>query len=460
MYFLNNIRAGSIIILIVIFAVVFPAEISPQALEQTTSKGLRMSLIKNSSLMFIHAEVVIYYSEIKNPTIPYLTFMNIFNDQVKDPQTGLLNLLFKMGNDVEFDYRTDYLIIKINFLPSDTNRFISFLKGLYSYKDFPLRKFGYSTKNFWKLFTSKEGWRQIISVQIAFSKFFNPLKTGKLLSYGKDLKRLNLSQIRSFYKNNYRLSNSYLSVVGDIKPYVFFGLIEKSFRNFRNRTPNYNKFRYGRHQTDRKVIIVDDSSIRTPVMYWIDPIEPSNNMNHHHSRIVNNILFGYPLGRISRSASSSGIKNFNITWVIHQHRNLSTVCRKIRIGYKDIEKFIYIADNIINNLGISRVSRKEYLDSYNFVFQQEKIDSDKFEVKAEEKISESYLIDPAKNNGPGEKKLLKNLSYANFSRTLSDPSGNYNINRNKKKGIIVIFGKASIIKRFLKNIKPEVLTIR
>lgn len=460
MYFQNNIKSGSIIILIFFIAITLCTNISGQGLEQTTSKGLRVNLLKDPSLMFIHAEIVIYYSEIKDPAVPYLTLLNIFDNQIKNPQAGLLNTLFKIGNDVKIDYRIDHLIIKLNFLPTDINQFVSFLKGLYSYKGFSLKGFNYSTKNFWKLFTKKDEWKKIIAAQIAFSKLFNEDHPGKFLVPGKNLQRLNLSHVRSFYKNNFTLPNSYLTVQGVIRPYVLFGLIEKEFRHFKNLKANYDKFRYDRYKSDRKVIIVDDGTNGTPYMYWIDPLPPSDNIDYHHARIINNILFGYPLGRISRSASSSGIKNFNITGNIHHHRNIAILCKRIRIGYRDIEKFIFIADNIIKKLGVARIRRKEYLDSYNFVFRKGEIDSDNYEVKAEKKISGSFAGNNKLKKEKGENNLLKDLSYANFNKILSNPSGNYNVNRNKKKGIIVIFGNASLIKRYLRNIKPEVIKIR
>lgn len=460
MYFQNRIRQGSIILLIFSFFVIIPANISGLTLEQTTSKGLRMNLIKDSSLRFVHAEIVIYYSEIKNPAVPYLTLMNIFDPQISNPQSGLLNILFKMGNDIEIDYKLDHLIIKINFLPADINQFVNFLKGLYRYKGFSLKKFNYSINNFWDLFTKEDEWKRVIAAQIAFSKLFSYDHPGQFLVPGKALRKLNLSHIRSFHKNNYILPNSYLTVQGDINPYVLFGLIEKAFRNFKNLKADYVKFRYEQFKADRKVIIVDNGSNGNPYIYWIDPLPPSDNIDHHHSRIINNILFGYPLGRISRSASSSGIKNFNISWIIHHHRNISVVCKKIRVGYRDIEKFIFIADNIIRKLGVGRISRKEYLDSYNFVFQKEKINSDNYEVKAGIKIAESFSGKLKNENRSKMKSDLKDLNYTNFSKTLSDPSGSYNANRNKKKGIIVIFGNPSLIKKYLKNIKPEVITIR
>ena len=460
MYFQNKLDTGLIIISIFILSITLPSFIGGQSLEQTTSKGLRMSLVKDQSMLFNHAEIVVYYSEIKDPTVPYLTLMNIFDDQINDPQSGLLNTLFKMGNDFKLEYNIDHFIIKINFLPSDTNLFVSFLKGLFSYRGFSLKKFNYSTKNFWKLFRRNDNWKKVIAAQIAFSNIFNQDHPGQFLVTDRNPRRLNLSHTRSFYKYNYTLPNSYITIRGDIKPYFVFGLIEKAFKNFKSLKPGYQNFKYSRFNPDRKVIIVDDGTNGTPNIYWVDPIAPAGNIGHYHAQVVNNLLFGYPLGRISRNASAAGIKGFNISSKIHNHRDISIVCRKIRIGYRDIEKFIFIADNNISKLGVGRVSRKEYLDNYNFVFHKGNIDLDDYSQKASDQITRSFKSSSNILTGNSQDKLLKELSYSNFTNILSDPSGSYSSNRNRKKGIIVIFGDAETIKRSLRNIKPEVITIR
>ncbi len=425
MYFRNKLDTGLIIISIFILTIALPSIIAGQSLEQTTSKGLRINLVKDPSMLFNHAEIVVYYSEIKDPTVPYLTLMNIFNDQINNPQSGLLNTLFKMGNDFKVENNIDHFIVKINFLSADTNLFISFLKGLFSYRDFSLKKFNYSTKNFWKLFKRNDEWKKIIAAQVAFSKIFKQDHPGQFLVTDRNPGRLNLSHIRSFYKYNYSLPNSYITIRGDIKPYFIFGLVEKTFKNFKNLKPGYQKFKYDRFNTDRKVFIVDDGTNGIPNIYWIDPIAPAGNIDNIHARVVNNLLFGYPLGRISRNTSAAGIKGFNISSEIHNHRNISIVCRKIRIGYRDIEKFIFIADNNISKLGVGRVSRKEYLDNYNFVFHKGQIASDDYSEKARDLISHSFKSSSNILTRTSQEKLLKELSFANFTKILSDPSGSY-----------------------------------
>lgn len=435
------------------------AGILEQTVEQTSSKGLRVSLVKDPSLLFIHAELAVYYSDISNPSIPYLTLMSIFDDQTNNPQTGLRNILFKMGNDYKIDYKLDHFIIKINFLRSDIKHFVYFLKSLYSYKDFSLKKFNYSIRNFWDLFRKRGEWKQVIAAQVAFGKLFKQDHSGKFLISRSKLKNLNLSHIRSFFKNNYILANSFLTLRGDIRPYFVFGLIEKVFNNFKNRKPNYGKFKYKRFKNNRKIIIVDINENISPCIYWIYPASSPDKMVHYHNIIANNILFGYPFGRISRNVAATGIRNFNITNLIHYHRNISILCNKIRINYKDMEKFIFIADSTINKFGRGRLNRKEYLDSYNFIFQKTKIDSDNFEIKAMRKIAESFIGNLKNKVKIFKSNLLKNLNYEDFLKNISGSFGIFNANKNRQEGIIVIFGNAKIIKKYLRIMNKETIKL-
>ncbi len=453
-------KKSFLLIPLLIFIFSFLSSDTNISLEQTTSKGLRLSLEKDQSLMFVHAEIVLYYSGIKNPSVPFLTSFNIFDNQINDPRSGILNTLFKMGNDFKIEHRVDHIILKLNFLPADIHIFMNFIKELFNYKGFSLKKFNYSIKNFWTVLRKNQDWKSIVASQIAFSKLFGKDYPASFLVRRKNISSLNLSHIRSFYKNNYKLSNSFLTIQGDINPYVVFGLLEKAFKNFNKRESNFTKFKYNVYSDKREVTVVDTESVSTPIVYWIEPLPSNDKISHHETKIINNILFGYPFGRISRSASAAGIKNFNIMGKIHDHRNISILCNTIKVGYRDVEKFIFIADNTIRKLGKGRIGRKEYLDSYNLVYQKKKITSDDYEYKAMTRITNAFFRLSGLNDNIEKKIQLKNLSYANFNKIFSDPSSNYNAGRNKKKGIIVIFGKASLILKYLKNTKAEVINLR
>lgn len=460
MYFPNkmNLKRTTItmILILILSQGILPQE---QNLNLTTSKGLNLNIIKDTKILFFHAEIVIYYTDIKNPAVPYLTLFNIFNNKVNDPQSGMLNILFKLGNDIEIEHNIDHIILKINFLPGGMPLFIQFLKELFSYKDFSLKKFNYSLKNFQNLFRGTNDWEKITASQAAYEKILGITHSGKFLVSPGSLNKLNLSHIRSFYKKNYSLSGAHVFIRGNINPYIMFGSIEKALKNFKNKKNGINKVFYKTYSNDRKIFLIDRNGNNSPSIYWFESIPPGNDINHHQARIVNNIIFGYPLGRISRILSNSGIKNFNITTTIKNHRNVSVICNKIRISTKNIKKFIFIADNIINKFGAGRVGRKEYLNAYNYFYLSRKVELDDYRSKTKQDIL--YAINRKKPDTPvfDFNSIVKNVNFSSFNRLLSNPPEYYKFSRNKKRGIIVILGNSKILLKSLRELNPKIIRI-
>jgi hypothetical protein len=114
---------------------VFPASIAaepstPEPVSFTSTKGLRLRVLKSNHIPFIHAQLIIYYKEkVKNPAIPYLTLLNIFDRNLKGNDTPLLSILKKLGNDYQVEHRPDFVLFKINLLPDKMLLFIRFLKA-------------------------------------------------------------------------------------------------------------------------------------------------------------------------------------------------------------------------------------------------------------------------------------------------------------------------------------------
>lgn len=460
MYFPNKMDLKKTSIIVVFILLLTPGILpQEQDLNLTTSKGLNIKIVKDTKILFFHAEIVIYYTNIKNPAVPYLTLFNIFNNTVNEPRSGLLNILFKLGNDVEIEQNIDHIIFKINFLSERVPLFLQFLKELFSYKDFSLKKFNYSVANFQNLFQGTNNWEKILASQVAYEKILGKTHSGKFLISSGSLKNLNLSHIRSFYKKNYSLSGAYVVIRGNINPYILFGSIEKAFKNFKDKKNGINKIFYKTYSNDRKIFLIDMNEHYSPLIYWFETIPPGNSISHHQAKIVNNIIFGYPLGRISRVLSNSGIKNFNITTSIKNHRNVSIVCNKIRTSYKNIKKFIFIADNIINKFGAGRVGRKEYLNAYNYFYLSRKVELDDYRNKTKQDIL--HAINRKKPNTPviNFNGIIKNVNFSSFNKLLVSPPEYYKFSRNRKRGVIVILGNSKIISKNLKGMNPETIRI-
>jgi len=123
----NNKFKRSTIILVAFLLSFFSLKAGQNIINLTSSKGLKIKIIKDSSLNFVHAEILVFYkNKIKNPAILYLTIENIFNKYVNRSETGILSNLKKLGNDFEIINRPDFIKIKINFLPDKIALFVNF----------------------------------------------------------------------------------------------------------------------------------------------------------------------------------------------------------------------------------------------------------------------------------------------------------------------------------------------
>ena len=97
--------------------------------EFNSSKGLKIKFLRDGTMDFVHAELLIYYrGKFTNPAVPPLTFFNLFNEDINKSGSSLVSALRKMGNDYTIDWTPDFFHFKINFLPDKISTFIGFLK--------------------------------------------------------------------------------------------------------------------------------------------------------------------------------------------------------------------------------------------------------------------------------------------------------------------------------------------
>ena len=79
---MSNKNAIFLLILTLMFFTLANSAINKQ--EFTSSKGLKVKFLVDDSLGFVHAELLIFYKgKFKNPAVPELTLMNIFNENVR-----------------------------------------------------------------------------------------------------------------------------------------------------------------------------------------------------------------------------------------------------------------------------------------------------------------------------------------------------------------------------------------
>lgn len=461
---------------LVITAAVLPAtSLHAGVQKQTfvTSRGLKVKVLADSTMDFLHAELLVFYKDkYKNPAIPTLTLLNLFDKEVNKSGSSLLSILRRLGNDYEVEQTPEYFILKVNFLPDKLQQFAHLIKGIYSYK--PLmnikinpdsytfrkreqdtaEKFKDSIDNYWKRYYKKKNWEEDTAYQIAYSTIFQGDPLGNSLVTASSLKNATLGQVRTFYQRAFRLPNSLLIIKGDFKPHLMRGYLSDEFSSFKKQVPEVPVDKEILINNERKVVVYSVKTGESPVIYWFEAIEPLNREQHIPYLVLNNILFGFPFGRIYRSPAETGFSynNLEIRSEITNHEKVSVICNTIELRPKDIERFIRIADREKKKLSIKKVERIEYLNTLSYFAGKIKVDSQFFDNDINHEILvSSYpfkrtdLMDP--NGQPTQLVSLDGLN-----QQIENPKSF----DNSPRGTIVIVGDYDIIRRYLKEIKPIV----
>jgi hypothetical protein len=421
-----------------------------------SAKGMQINIFAVPQNNLTHAELIIFFNNRLNPAIPYLTFENMFNRDIHDSDTNLLSAFRRLGNDFQIEKRVDFLKISVNFLSDRISQFTHLLDELFSYKSFSLKRFNKSIYNYWKYFKAKNDWEKMLAQQYAYAHLFPDNFMGNTVINPDSLAKINLAQIRSFYRNTFRLEKSVLFVKGGINPHITFGLIEKTLKSYKNQNrvkPSCEKYSM---KSNRKLIILDILSNETPQIIWYLAVPPLGDPDHMLWVIANNILYDYPFGELFKKASFFGIRNIKkIDSEIENYGQVSVICNTIKINYPDIERFILMTDNEVRKLGKRKIDRKEYLDSLNYFLGKSKVDTMDFDYDIHQDINKTILNLERRPLSISPKIFQQitlndlNLFVGNFGRLSRD---NNNV---EKPEIIVIAGNARLIKGYLNILKPD-----
>lgn len=424
-----------------LFPVPIDAESSAPAFSSLKSKtGLRLRVQKSDQITFIHAQLIIYYGKnIKNPAIPYLTLLNIFDRNLRGQDTTLLNILKRLGNDFEVENRPDFLLFKINFLPEKIQLFMRFLRTLYNYKPFlelnapssyvderqkinTETRFKDSIRNYWNYFFRRKDWKTRIAYQIAYHHWFSSAAMGQTLITPKSLNNITLDQLRSFYENTYQLPNSLLIIKGNIPP-IFLGLIERAFASSKKQPPRKPVVEKLTFASENKIIIFDVKNDDAPTMFWFEAVPASNGGNPLASLVLNNILFTYPTGRLYLNSRSSKINILGMQTQMVNHQELSIICNTIRLRYIDFRKFIVLVEKERKKIQAQQVNKREYLNTLSNIIGRLEVNTQDFENDVGLEIIKTEYYD------------AKKVTLASLNKT----------NENSNHEVIVIIGNAQLI---------------
>lgn len=419
----------------------------------TISRGMEIHILKNDDIPFIHAELVIHYRDTSpNPAVPYLTFTNIFDKDLKNSDTSLLNVLKRLGNDFKVEHRPDFILLKVNFLPNRINLFIRLLKNIYNYR--PLLeidinpatyiqrkrkintrgRFQDSVNNYWKYYFKKPGWKKMLAYQVAYHYMFPGNILGKTLITPSGLNAVRIEHLNNFYKRAYRLQHSQLFLKGKIdKPAVVYGSIERAFttRKLKLKPFEPEKIKAANQKT---IVVFNTRTHELPVVFWFEPVDTSKNRNLVPVMVLNSLLFGYPAGRIFISATRfMNMSGLRMTTEMVSHKGISVICNTIRVRYRDLEQFVLLAEREQKKLDIKGVGRREFLDTVSYISGRLKVDTKNIANDIELNIVDLPAVSPPP-------------SFASLGK---DSNG-------RLRPVIVIVGDIQVISRYLGTLKPRV----
>lgn len=446
-----------------------PVEAVVQKESFTTSKGLKVKFLTDDTMDFIHAELLVFYKgKFTNPAIPAVTFLNLFNKEVNKSGSSLMSMLKRMGNDYEVEQTSEYLAFKINFLPDKLQLFSRFVRGVFTYK--PLQnlkinpdsyayrrreretggKFEESIANYWKYFYRREQWKRDIAYQIAFSTLFQGSNLGNTLITKSRLEEVSLAKIRNFYNRVFRLPNSLLIIKGNFKAHLTRAYITGEFNTFKKQVPEVPVQGESKINNQRKVIIYNNINNEPPVIFWFEAIKPLNHESHIPSLVLNNILFGFPLGRIFFNVSrgegfNSG--SIDIQSEINNQEKVSVICNTIdNLRFRDIERFILLADRERRRLIKKKIDRKELLNVLSYLDGKIEVNTRHFDNDINREILISFY---PFNKRHFLKPVERSQQFVSFTKQIEKSK---NID-DSPQGVIVIVGNYERIRRYLKNIK-------
>jgi len=413
---------------------------------------------------FVHARLLIFYNaRIQNPVIPFLTQTNIFNQELNKDGSDILDILSKLGNDYQIEETVDYLSISINFLPDKIQLYSQFLKTLYRHKPFSIsshstptyyygdeetaikKKLKKSIDDYWTYFTQQSNWEKTIALRIAYDKLFsnNSFRNSQITN--DSLSRINISRIRSFYQDIYTPSNSLLVLKGNLTN-ASIGLFEIALKSFKKEKPIQIGAKSLKISNSGEIVIFNINTTDTPKLYWIETIPPLQDNDHITMQIINDIIFAYPIGRLTRSAPQINVRILKINTQRYNHYKISLLCNRFELSFKNIEKIIQLITREKRRLKLGGIDRKEYLDAAKYFYGKLKVQSADYNHDILLEIQRSLYNPPIENLIPSPE-LFQQITINKLNQTVEDTS----------RHIIVIVGNADLIRNYFRTIKPTVI---
>jgi len=337
-----------------------------------TLKGMSVDINKNDNLPYIVTKLEINIPDCKyNPYLPYLNLIFMFNDYLNNKDNSILSNLKKIGNDYKLSVYPDKIIIKNIFLKRNINHYIDLLYSLFNYNSFSTSKLKKIKDNFnFYLKTMFDFGKLFIQNKIFKLVFTKNSKFANTITDFTTIPDINIAFLKSFNKKTFRLRNSKLTIYGDINPYIFFGKIKNKFKNFKKENPlEPNICKNTTKIIDKnRIHFINRKEIDSPVLYTILILNSDDLITINSMKIINQIIFGMPSGRLFKDSAKLNIHNLKITTSEILRNDFFMIINKIETNKEYINKIIKITNLEFKYILINKITRKEYLESINFFY--------------------------------------------------------------------------------------------
>ncbi len=429
-----------------------------------TTKGLPLKVLQETEMPFVHAELLVFLDgraqNYNTMLVSQLAVLNIFSRELNTPSSGLLDSLFRLGNDYQVEQTPEQLKISVTFLPDRLAGFTKVVREIFTYQSFQLDKFNRSKEEYWSLFKKNRDWKREIAYLLAYQQIIGNFYFSQGLLIQEYINGINLAQLRSFYLNTFRPENSLLIIKGNVNPYIVLGLLEKDLPTFAASALKKKKGDV-RINTGRKIFVLNHTSADYPMVYWFDVAPGVSDAEYLSFFIGNYVLFGFPSGRIYQSERNQGLlSGIKISTEIYPLNNFTLFCNHLRLNYADLEYFLQSVDTERKKFAVRAIAKKEYLDALNYFLGRAQVDTGFYNYGMQQVLDRFQAHSTASQALPRSSELFRDVTFERVAQAMEEVMG-YKLKAGvREKGIIVLIGNAGLIMNNLKNLKVDIVELR
>ena len=430
----------------------------------STAKGFPIKVLQDNDMPFVHAELLVF---LDNSTQNYisllisqLTVLNVFARELNSPSSGLLDSLFRLGNDYQVEQTPEYVKLSLNFLPDRLASFTKMLREIFTYQSFHLDKFNQSKEKYWSFFIKNRDWKKEIAFLLAYQQIVGNFYFSQGLLFQGFINSINLAQLRSFYLKTFRIDNSLLIIKGNVNPYIVLGLLERDLPVFAG-APAKTKREEVKLNPNRRIFVLNSPGADYPMIYWFDVGPVLTDPDYLSFFIGNFALFGFPGGRIYQSERSQFfLGGYKVSTDIYSLKNFSIFCNYLRLNYNDLENFLLLVDQERKKFSARSIVKKEYLDALNYFLGRAQVETGGYDYGMQQVIDRFQAQPAASLPLQRSSEFVRDVTYERVVQVMDDQMGYKHRTGIHDRGIIVLIGNANLIMTNLKLFKADVVELR